>query len=120
MMILRYYPLTLLWLVFIHIVCLMPVPETPLSGVINIDKVVHLGLWLVASLLIWREYWHAPQRWQPRYPWMLTVVLPVLVSGNIELLQAYATTCRSGDWVDFLFNSTGVLLAAVLVRISKR
>lgn len=111
----RHYPLTILWFIFIYIVCLMPVPETPLNHVIGIDKFVHLGLWLVASLIIWFEYFRAPRRWQPRRPLWLTLVLPVLASGSIELLQAYATTCRSGDWFDFLFNAAGVLLAAAIV-----
>lgn len=116
----RHYPLTILWFIFIFIVCLMPVPETPLSHVVNIDKFVHLGLWLVASLIIWFEYFRAPERWQPRQPLWLTLVFPVLASGSIELLQAYATTCRSGDWLDFLFNAAGVILAALIVHICKR
>lgn len=110
-MIFRYYPLTILWFIFIYVVCLMPVPETPLSHVIGIDKFVHLGLWMVASLLIWIEYWRAPEPAKPHHPLLLTVALPILCSGSIELLQAYATTCRSGDWYDFLFNAAGVLLA---------
>ena len=35
------------------------------------------------------------------------------MSGCIELMQTYLTTNRSGDWLDFLANSTGVLLAVV-------
>lgn len=116
---LRHYPITTLWFIFIYIVCLMPVPETPLNHVIGIDKFVHLGLWLVASLIIWFEYSRAPQRYKPRRPLLLTVMLPILCSGSIELLQAYATTCRSGDWFDFLFNSAGVLLAWAMVVMVK-
>lgn len=119
-MLLRHYPLTSLWFVFIYIVCLIPVPETPLSGVIGFDKIVHTLLWMTASLLIWFEWGRAPREWKPRWTWTLTIALPVLASGSIELLQAYATTCRSGDWWDFLFNSAGVLLAALLVRLWSR
>lgn len=113
---LRHYPLTLLWFAFVFTVCLMPVPETPLSHVINFDKVVHLLLWLAASLIIWTEYWHAPLRWKPRRRLWLTLALPAAASGLIELLQKYATTCRSGDWMDFLFNAAGVLLATLIAR----
>ncbi len=112
----HHYPLTILWFIFIYIICLMPVPETPLSHVVNIDKFVHLGIWLVASLIIWWEYFRAPARWQPRRPLWLTLVLPLAAGGSIELLQAYATTCRSGDWLDFLFNGAGVILATVIVH----
>ena len=79
-----------------------------------------LGLWFVASLIIWWEYFRAPERWQPRQPLWLTLVLPASCSGLIELLQAYATTCRSGDWLDFLFNAAGVILAALFVRLFRK
>ena len=36
------------------------------------------------------------------------------MSGVIELLQAYCTETRSGDWLDFLANTIGVALAALL------
>ncbi len=36
------------------------------------------------------------------------------MSGAIELAQEYLTTNRSGDYIDFAANSTGVLLAAVI------
>ena len=32
----------------------------------------------------------------------------------VELAQAYLTTCRSGDWVDAMCNSIGVLLGAII------
>lgn len=94
----------------------MPVPDTPLNSVVGIDKVVHLGLWFVASLLIWWEYYRVHKKGrQLRRPWLLTVVLPILCSGSIELIQPYVG--RSGEWWDFAFNSAGVLLAGGLVAI---
>lgn len=36
------------------------------------------------------------------------------MSGCIELMQAYCTDTRSGDWLDFLANSIGVGLAALI------
>lgn len=39
---------------------------------------------------------------------------PVVMSGVIELLQAYCTGGRrSGDWLDFAANSIGTTLASV-------
>lgn len=112
----HYFPLTTLWFIAIYAVCLMPVPDTPLNSVVGIDKVVHLGLWFVASLLIWWEYYRVHKKGrQLRRPWLLTVVLPILCSGSIELIQPYVG--RSGEWWDFAFNSAGVLLAGGLVAI---
>ena len=42
----------------------------------------------------------------------------------MELAQAYLTTVRSGDWIDFLANSIGAgiayLLGAVLLKTAFR
>ena len=38
----------------------------------------------------------------------------VLLGGLMELLQAYATTTRSGEWLDFWADSIGVLLGTAL------
>ena len=36
------------------------------------------------------------------------------MSGVIELLQAYCTTNRSGEWLDFAANTTGVGLGTLI------
>ena len=36
------------------------------------------------------------------------------MGGLLELLQAYATTTRNGDWLDFAANTTGVTLAGIV------
>ena len=47
---------------------------------------------------------------------MLTggIIAPILMSGIIELLQAYCTTNRSGDWIDFFANILGIIAAAFI------
>lgn len=109
---LRHYPLTLLCVATVCVLSLYPVPETPLSHVIGIDKVAHILMYGGLSLLLWWEYLRA----HPDAPWrqaaVWTMVLPIAMSGLLELLQEYATDCRSGDWYDFAANTLGVLAAA--------
>lgn len=46
---------------------------------------------------------------------------PVMMSGLIELLQAYCTGGRrSGDWLDFLANATGATLGCLLGYLAYR
>ena len=45
------------------------------------------------------------------------MVAPIVMSGLIELAQNYLTTYRSGEWADFIANSTGVLLALVVRQV---
>ena len=46
--------------------------------------------------------------------WALTLGWPVCFGGLVEVLQATLTTCRSGDWLDFVADAVGVLCAAPL------
>ena len=68
--------------------------------------------------VFWLEYWRfeaANKKWSERKLLALAVAFPILMSGLIELLQAYCTGGRrSGDWMDFLANSCGVLLGLVI------
>ena len=104
------YPLTLTCIVAIWVLCLMNVPETPLDNVAFIDKWTHLVMYGGTCSVGWWEY----LRHHRRIAWEKMVVFgllgPIVMSGIIELLQAYATTTRSGDWIDVAANAVGVLL----------
>ena len=113
----RRYPLSCICIATIWVVCLMPIPEIPLKHVRFIDKWTHIALYLCTCGVIWTEYlrWH-PLKSQPttfswkkilRWGWLA----PIIMSGLIELAQAYCTGGnRSGEWLDFLANSTGATL----------
>jgi VanZ family protein len=38
----------------------------------------------------------------------------VLLGGLMELVQAYLTTCRSGDWIDFEADAIGAVLGVAI------
>lgn len=38
---------------------------------------------------------------------------PIALSGALELLQAYCTTTRSGDWLDFAANAVGGVVGLI-------
>lgn len=44
---------------------------------------------------------------------MGSILFPILMSGCIEILQSCCTDNRSGDWIDFIANCTGVCLASL-------
>lgn len=65
--------------------------------------------------VIWLEYlYHYRGQFHPKTALYITWIIPVLLSGSIELGQEYLTDNRSGDWFDFLANITGVTLAALI------
>lgn len=112
---LRFYPLTLFCIALIWFLSLffMP-PETPLNDVAFIDKWTHLVMYGGTSAVLWWEYVRHHERLCAWKLWLFAVVGMIMMGGVIELVQAYCTTNRSGEWLDFLADSLGVGLGALI------
>ena len=111
---LSHYPLTLLCVAAVWYLSLFVImPKTPVDDVPFIDKWTHLVMYCGTCSVMWWEYTRCHTRLQPAKLLLLAWLAPILMSGLIELLQAYCTTNRSGEWLDFAANSCGVTLAAV-------
>lgn len=109
------YPVSVMYIICIWVLCLMDVPETPISHVRFIDKWTHIVMYLGTCLTIWAEY----RRSHVRPQWLRLIVwawlMPALMSGLIEIVQATCTGGRrSGEWMDFYANSLGCTLAAII------
>ena len=111
------YPVTLLLAATIVLACLLPMPEVPMAANVPLfDKWTHMLMYACLCTALWAEYWRCHERTTlaghlrrhaPRLI-LLTVGAPMAMSGALELLQAYATTYRSGDWLDMAANSIGI------------
>jgi VanZ family protein len=111
----RKYPFSVFCILLIWLLSLTPFfPETPLDGVQFIDKWTHLVMYGGTTSVIWWEYLRLHQRVNWHRVLLLAVVGMVLLGGLMELLQAYCTTTRSGEWLDFWADSVGVLLGNAL------
>lgn len=106
-----YYPLTSLLVVAIWVVCLIPIPETPLNKVALIDKWTHFVMYGVLCAVAWAEYGKnhtAFNTWKAM--WFLCV-LPLVMGALVEVAQAYCTAgVRNGDVKDCVADTIGVLL----------
>ncbi len=124
---LTHYPLSCCCIVVIWVICLVPIPETPLSDVAMIDKWTHFVMYGGLCLLIWAEYGRnvsrrndaGTSRASTGMKWKKALVgaflCPVVMGGLIEICQATLTGGnRSGDVLDFCANSIGVALGAVI------
>ena len=113
--VLRCYPLTLLCLVLIWFLCLYArVPETPVNNVPFIDKWTHFVMYGGTTSVMWWEYLRHHDRLIFWKLFLFAFLGLILMSGVIELLQAYCTTTRAGEWLDFAANSTGVCLGTLI------
>lgn len=113
------FRLTLGLTVFILLLCLMPVPETPLSDVSFADKYTHILMFGGYAWCLWAESGAASRRERPALAtYALAVLWPTLFGGIVEVLQAALTDVRCGDILDFAADAVGVLLFAVPGRFT--
>lgn len=108
------YKLTILITLAITILSTIPVPDVPeLGNVPFFDKWVHFVMYGAMTLAMYADRKLTRQNIPPHY--VLTAFLfPSLWGGLMELVQAYCTTCRSGDWLDFYADTFGAFLATIL------
>lgn len=115
------YPLSNVVATAIVILSLIPIPEVPqLENISLLDKWVHMVMYGGLCVVIWWEYLRQHRSIHWRRALVGAVFLPVALGGGLELAQKYLTTCRSGEWLDFLANSVGVVLAALVAVILAR
>ena len=109
------YPISLFLITAIWIICLIPIPETPLDDVPMIDKWTHFVMYGSLCSVIFTEY--ANRHIKPNIKRLAIggVLLPIIMGGLIELAQAYCTGGnRSGDWMDWIANSIGVMIGTAI------
>ena len=109
------YPFATCLIVGIWVVCLMPVPETPLANISLFDKWVHMALYAFLSITLWAEYLRRHKELNKKHLFIGVFMAPLLMGGLIELAQATCTGGnRSGDWLDFAANTIGVVVGNVI------
>lgn len=113
--ILKSYPLSVLSVVVIWVLCLIPIPETPLSDISMIDKWTHFVLYGGLCAVVWAEYGRQHARPLNKQVWIYTLLLPVIMGGLIEIVQATCTGGkRSGDIMDWAADNIGVVLGQLI------
>lgn len=111
----RSYPVSCFYIAMIWVLCFMDVPDTPLKKLTLIDKWVHFVMYAGTCATIWLEYLRRHERLNWLRIFLLACLAPWLMSGLIEILQAYCTGGRrSGDWLDFAANGIGVGIGAII------
>lgn len=111
MNIIKKYPLSLLCIIIIWVLCLCRPPEIHVDFELSFgfDKIVHFIMYAGTCGVIWWEYLrvHKALNWKKLI--LFAVIAPILMSGSIELVQGYATDYRGADWGDVLANAIGAI-----------
>jgi VanZ family protein len=110
----RKYPLALFTACVIICLSIFPIPEIPQTeNVPFMDKWTHMVMYGGFCLVIWYEYLRSHKTINTLSITLFGYLCPIIMSGLLELAQEYLTTCRSGEWLDLLANTTGATLAYV-------
>lgn len=113
----RNYPMTTVLVAAIWVVCIVPIPENPLSHVSMMDKWTHIVMYFVLTIVIAYEQ----QKQRKKLLTAYSILLPPLMGGVLELVQEYCTGgTRSGDWIDFAADVLGCALATVICILLAR
>lgn len=109
------YPLSILLICAIWIVCLIPIPETPLDDVPMIDKWTHFVMYGSLCTTIFGEYAYRNKTINKKRLATFGILWPCIMGGLIELAQAYLTGGnRSGDIMDWIANCIGVAIGTAI------
>lgn len=115
---LRRYPFSCLCIATIWVLCLIPIPETPLSDVNMIDKWTHLVMYGGLCTVIWMEYtWRhrtGNQTARKKPLFLGAFISPLVMGGLVEVAQATCTGgTRNGDIADWVADAIGVVLGQI-------
>ena len=109
------YILTGMVTLMIVVLSTIPIPEeAPLEDVPLIDKWVHMVMYAGLMFVMWVDHVMRSKR---NFSWLARLYMlmyAVALGGAMELVQAYLTTCRSGEWLDFEADAVGAVLGGVL------
>ncbi len=117
-MILKEYIWTVLVTAGIVVLSTIPIPENPpLGDVPLMDKWVHMVMYAGVVFVMWIDHVVRNRR---TFSWAARIVMllyAIALGGAMELVQAYLTTCRSGDWIDWEADAVGALAGKLLCAL---
>jgi VanZ family protein len=95
-----------------------PLPEAPMT---DFDKLVHLIMLMgLSGTIFFDNTFYFRKKISSQRIVLGSFLFPTIFSGAIELMQEYLTVSRSGDWMDFLWDTVGAFIGiAVCIIINK-
>jgi len=110
----------ILWLAFICYGLFIPASSLPSKPFLNIpyfDKMVHLSMFFIFCLLLFRPF----KKLGFKY-YFLAPATAIVFGAILEWAQRSISATRSSDIYDFLANATGIMLATFFyfLLVSKR
>ena len=122
-MTLKIFTPPLLWALLIAILCGMPgkdIPSISWLELLSFDKWVHAGIFFIQAVSLIKAL-----RKQPSFELLrhhnikIALLFCLFYGGVLEILQGAVFVDRSADLNDFIANSTGAIVAILLIKNNK-
>lgn len=118
---LKQYIVTVLVTLSIIVLSTLPIPEdAPMSDVPLIDKWVHMVMYMGLVLAMWFDHVVRSEKKAKGKHFLFMFLYATLLGGLMELVQAYLTTCRSGDLIDFEADAIGAAIGVGLTLFGNK
>ena len=105
----------ILWALVIALLSGFPGNKIPDVPVWNIDKLIHIGMYLPLSFFLFLALNSQYPKPKNRYLFICFVVVSCIFYGGImEILQHYIFINRSGNVYDFIANAIGSILGVLI------
>ena len=89
-----------------------------LPNMAGADKLLHICMYVVlGGIACWDSWKIDIKGWKL---WLISVVIPIVYGGLIELVQEQWFAPRSGEWLDWLADGIGVIIGAISIMIIRR
>lgn len=108
------------WALIIFVLCATPgqfIPSANWLDLLSFDKFVHASMFFILSTLFFIA---AIKHKQSNTVLLSLFLLAVSYGGLLEIMQANYFSHRSGDWLDFIANSFGCIVAAAFIKKMKQ
>ena len=118
---LKYQRLTILWALFIFIMCNADFGSTGKSHLFfpGFDKLVHCGFFFMLALLSGNGYIRQQNSGALSYKAATAIItIAILYGGIIELLQLWVFTWRGAEWGDLFADTVGIGMAIFSILVT--
>ena len=112
---LKAYTPAIIWAITVFVLSAVPGDNIPMPPILNADKIAHLGVYFILCAALIYGFLRADSCANINKSIVVAILISVLFGGMLEILQQHLFVGRFGDILDFAANSTGAILAGLLV-----
>lgn len=112
---LKYNLPSILWAVFILGICLVPGKELPSVNILEFDKLVHFGVYVVLAMLLfwgWKKQTAVP--FLHRNALSKIMFITLIYGFSVEILQELLTADRHFELLDAIANAAGGIAGSLI------